>query len=115
MAQRKGLVPTTGEDVKGDLSANGEGQSIVSEVVLECLYELGADIVLLVIGFESIALFNAVEAERVDRSWSATGMRSSHLAPYTHVAFLPMGEMLIMPFLNSMNVPRFFGMSRSAM
>lgn len=38
------LIPAGGEDVKGDLAANGEGQSEVGEGLLELLYERLADL-----------------------------------------------------------------------
>ncbi len=56
MSQAVGLVPAGGEDIEGDLAADGEGQSEVAELLFEGLDELGADVVLLVVFFVCVAL-----------------------------------------------------------
>lgn len=56
VSQAVGLVPAGGENVEGDLAADGEGQSEAAEFLLDGLDEVGADVVLLVVFFVVVAL-----------------------------------------------------------
>lgn len=49
-SKRVGLIPTSGEDVEGDLSTDGKCQSVVSELLLQNLDECRSDFVFLVDG-----------------------------------------------------------------
>lgn len=68
--QRVRLVPTLGEDVKGDLSADGVGQAVVGELLLESSDERLADVVLCVIRFELVSLLDAEgKLREVNSTW----------------------------------------------
>jgi hypothetical protein len=58
VVQAERLVPTSGENVKGDLSTNGVCETVVGERFLELLDHGGADVVLDVELLVVVALFN---------------------------------------------------------
>ena len=90
------LIPSCRKYIKRYLTSDRIRESVVWKLFFERSYEDGPNIVLLVIDFKFFAL-------------SMTKVSASNLQ------FLPIGLTLIMPFLNSINVPRFTGISKAAM
>ena len=87
MLQAVGLVPSGWENIKRNLTSNGISQSQVREFFLQRVDHGGTNVVDLVVRLEIVL------------SWVD--------------AFLPTGETLIIPFLNSMKVPLLTGRSIS--
>ena len=120
-----GLVPALREKVEGDLAADGVGELIVGELLLELGHHRLAHLgearrgTCAEGGGLAACTQRAAGSERAhscvrrgptlcSRSNFSKSLRSSRLQ------LRPMGDTLSMPWRNSMNVPRFTGMSRSA-
>ena len=92
------LVPSTREDVEGDLTSDAVGEVVRLKLLLECFYEISSDLMLLVVCLKVVSLLHAVQS----RQKLGAGRRR---VVVTYLAFLPIGETLIMPFRNSIKVP----------
>lgn len=107
--QAVGLVPAGREDVKGDLSADRVAvellASLISSLFLRVSHSTYVSPKSGNCSLIACTNFSRILCSRSNFSYS---LRSCT------VAFLPIGLTLIMPFLNSTNVPRLTGMSRSA-
>ena len=110
-----GLVPALREKVERNLAADRVGELIVGELLLELGHHRLAHLGEARRGTcaEGGGLGACTEGGRrgptlCSRSNFSKSLRSSRLQ------LRPMGETLSMPWRNSMNVPRFTGMSRSA-
>ena len=104
------LIPTMGENVKGQLSTDRVCQGIVGEFLFEDLHESGSYTVFLGAINEhprGVAIDNTLSYSRKSRRscWLWLLSRCWFNERCTYDAFLPIGLTLIIPFLNSTNVP----------
>jgi hypothetical protein len=106
MAESIGLVPALWENVEGDLAANAVGQVVRGKLLLQEVDKVAANVVLLVVCLELVPLLYAMGRKGFGQSFKRMRMV---VYPAAYLAFLPMGETLIMPFRNSMKVPLMTG------
>ena len=95
MSQSVSFVPSSREHVERNLSANRVCEPIGRELILKRFDKFGTDFVLIIIGREAESLL-------IPDVLLIMGKENKSMA---YVALRPMGDTLIMPFLNSTNVP----------
>lgn len=79
------LIPPLREDIKRNLTTNGKGQVLVSELLLESINEISSNVVFFVVSLEFVSFFSrAVSADWTDINHACSVFNESSSKRYVN-------------------------------